>query len=232
MCPCNEARWGAALLTWCLYTAAWSQAFVGQSLAALIARAGRGDISVEMGAWAAVAALGRYWLLSGLREAQSHADEFRLGSFVWSVGVIALVGHVLMSRTGPVQPDGVRAFLFAWVGGNIVNIWLQLRGVVGRRVPVEPVAAEAPLSLRQRTLRRFRLSSRSGDAEWDEATEWYGNDHHSAPPPQFFPAPPHIAPVIEHDRAAPQIGYLDGNGNFIPVQLPPGQKVPVNRRLR
>jgi hypothetical protein len=229
MCPCKDGRIGAFVTVFWLY---WVYQLGGVASVLALLRAGD---SLAIGG-AVVAVGGVLLLLNGISEALSHDDNFEGASFLWSVSVIGLSIYALLHHwyIDAASVHVSRALWFSWMASNAFNVWLQLRGVVGRRVPVEPDIQErqAPLPLRQRTLRRFRLSSRSGNAEWDEATEWYGNDHQSSPPPQFFPAPAHIAPVIEHDGAAPQIGYLDGNGNFIPVQLPPGQKVPVSRRLR
>jgi hypothetical protein len=220
-CPCWHARIGAGLLTFCL-----SIAFAGHQTGAYLLALRRGDISPVMAVWVGLALLGVGLFLRGLRAARDHADEFSLGSFVWSVLVIALGVAALRDQTylvPPMSADAIvigKAFWLGWIANNIVNIWLQLRGLGGRRSDL-PDYLQPP----RRSLFGFRRRT-------IKITEWTAGN---APMPDYQPPaaspPAHASPVIDHDGAAPQIGYLDGNGNFIPVQLPPAS-VPVSRRLR
>jgi hypothetical protein len=116
--------------------------------------------------------------------------------------------------------DEVRMLLVGWMASNAVNIWLQTRGFIGWPDDVPDVPDYQPrpswFRFRRRTIK---------------ITESSNGEDHSSPLPDYQPGLPVSYPVqIEHQGPVPQIGYLDGNGNFIPVQLP--HPVPVNRRLQ
>jgi hypothetical protein len=228
MCPCNEGRIGAFIVVFCL---AFASMCINGGLPAMLALVAAGN-ALAIG-WAIFGGCGVVLLVHGIFEALSHDDDFEAGSFLYSVSVIGLSVWGLLHHwyLDAASAGFSRALWLGWIASNAFNIFLQLRG--RRHAAAPPAVRQRPASLplAQRTLRRFRLSRASGNAEWTEATEWYGNDHQSSPPPQFFPAPPHIASVTGPDGEAPQIVYVqDRNGDFIPVQLPAA--VPVNRRLR
>jgi hypothetical protein len=185
-------------------------------------------------AWAAFAILGVANLLIGIGSALTHEDDFRLGSFVWSVGVMALGAYALTHKW--VLTDSADsyhysyAFWLGWMASNAVNLWLQLRGWVGQRQPVMPL--EQPQQTRLHRRRRIRT-------EWLEEFEAHDIDagqlqidqlHHAEYSPLHLPFP--AAPgVIEHAGDASQLVYVKQGNTFVPLGLPDAT-LPVDRRLR
>jgi hypothetical protein len=205
---------GAFVTVFCL---AWALQFGG--LASMLAQVSAG-VPFAVG-WLIVGGCGGVLLVHGIFEALAHDDDFEAGSFLYSVGVIGLAVYGLthqwyLSDGSAVQFS--RALWFSWIASNAFNIWLQFRG---RRHTAPPVVQEqrAPAGYLWRRLRTRQTR------DWRE--EIYEDVQ---PLPDYQIAAPHIAPVLEHDGAAPQLGYVDRHGNFIPVQMP--DAVPVNRRLR
>jgi hypothetical protein len=218
-CPCGAARIGACLLTWCLYMALWSSVFFSESFGGVLAQARAFDVTIGMIAWAVLAGMGFYWLTLGMSAALSHEDEFRLGSFVWSVGVILLVGQRFLA-----VPAGgkdlyfhiFRMLLAGWLASNAVNIWLQLRST-GRRSERSERLPPAGYLWR-------RLSVRQTQHAYEEIYE----DLQPAPPGGYYhspplPAPPHrlVSPVPSIDTAVavPEIVYVKDGDRFVPVKL-------------
>jgi hypothetical protein len=216
MCPCQYGRVGAFLLTFAIY---W--AWVLGGLPVMFAQLQAGNIIAI--AWAVAALLGVGNLLIGVREALAHDDDFELSRAVWSFGVIGICSWALWRgwfiRSNWFWFNVSRCGWLAWEAAEWFSLWVQFRGP--RRRHNAPPAA-APLS--QRSLRRVR----SKDGEWSEATEWYGNNHPYQPREKFFPTPPQISQngaalqiVWLPDERGQLIAYApDGNGNFVPVQLP------------
>jgi hypothetical protein len=118
-CPCWKARIGAGLLTWCLY-----MGFCVQPAGRLLGQPMSGDMSGVIVVWAILTALGLGLFIKGIREALSHADHFRMGSFVWSVGVIALCvtalrDHDYIAALPSVEAaNGFRATWLGWMANN------------------------------------------------------------------------------------------------------------------
>jgi hypothetical protein len=103
-------------------------AFCGKSLGVDLAAALHGNFSPVVILLAGLALGGVGLLLHGIRAARSHADDFHFGSFVWSVGVIALGVAALRDNTYMVPPMSAgaivmsKAFWLGWIGNNLVNI--------------------------------------------------------------------------------------------------------------
>jgi hypothetical protein len=199
-CPCWHARIGAGLLIFSLYLLA----FGGKSLGVDLPAALHGNFSPVVIVLAGLALGGVGLLLHGLRAARSHADDFHFGSFIWSVGVIALGVAALRDKTYMVPPmpaDEIVMSKAFWLGGicnNIVNLYLQCRGF-GLRLPSLP-------SLRGNYHRRSI-----------KITEWSAGNGDYEPLPDYHPAP---LPEIVHDASGvPQIVYVKQGDRFIPVQL-------------
>jgi hypothetical protein len=162
MCPCNYARWGAALGVWGLYLLVYST-----KLQAHVQRALHGEFSIEAAAWLAGAAVALVMLAHGIREARTHSDDFELRSFVWSVCVIGLCMYLLLHDHTPLPPpDAARGFVYGVMAGNAVNIWLQLRGIGG-----------GPPGYGEPARPWFRFRRRS-----IKITEWSTGDDQSSPP--------------------------------------------------
>jgi hypothetical protein len=182
-------------------------------------------------AWAAISFISAGSLLRGINEARSHDDERSGGEVVASLLFGGLSGwalwhHWFLDSTGWAFHLS-RAFWLSCMGAMAFNLWLNFRKVQRQRrvavpQPVRPARPSLPLT--QRIVRRVRLT-RSGDGEWTEARELYGNNH--ALPEQFFP------PVIGSDGRPVQIVYVQNEetGEFIAVELPK-DRVHVTKRLR
>jgi hypothetical protein len=215
MCPCNFARLGVCLLTWCVYAAAWPQAFFGHNLAWVLARAKAGDISDGMVIWATFAAAGLLCLVVGLREALTHDDDFDGASFAWSVGVIALATFALLNHwylnISPLTLHASRALWLGWMAGNVVNIGLQLRSLCGHYADSAPRASHSSLSVgrwEQQTTEWYQDESVSYARQ---TTEWYEQrapaDSYLLPPPDDYdeaPPPPRALPAR---RPVPELTY-------------------------
>jgi hypothetical protein len=198
-CPCWHARIGAGLLIFSLYLLAFGGKNMGVDLAAAL----HGNVSSVVIMLAGLALGGVGLLVHGVRAARSHPDDFHFGSFIWSVGVIALGVAAMRDKTHMVPPmpaDEIvmsKAFWLGWTGNNIVNIWLQCRGF-GLRLPSLPW-------LRGRYHRRTM-----------KITEWYADNTGKAVLPDDGYSAPHILP----GHAPPsQIVYVKQGDRFIPVQL-------------
>jgi len=151
-CPCIGMRHGAFLLALCTYCAVRSRAILGGSAEMIARLAFNGNMAAVavMAVWGLFALLGLWWVVSGYQATRTHADPLRLGSLLWSIGVIALCVHLLQNpMSGNQAGDAAvheltRAFLVAWLTGNAVNIWLQLRGLFTRRSYYPPLPMPQP----------------------------------------------------------------------------------------
>jgi hypothetical protein len=213
-CPCGMARVGACVTAWCvywLYVSGWSP---------MLANITRGDGDGVVWVLLAIFGFGGLWL--GIREARRHHDMFNGESFLWSVAVLALGMFAL--RGGWYLDDSAfdwhlsRAFWFGWMASNAVNIWLQLRGMRGREVPVGPEAGTIRISLSRRWMQRT--------TEWSERFE---ADRNNPLPSHELPRRD-VSPVIEHDAPPlPKIVYVKEGDAFVPVRLP-APAVPVEHQ--
>jgi hypothetical protein len=199
-CPCWHARIGAGLLIFSLYVLALG----GKSLGVDLAAALHGNFSPVVILLAGLALGGVGLLAHGIRAARSHVDDFSFGSFIWSVCVIALGVAALRDKTYMVPPmpaDEIvmsKAFWLGWIGNNLVNIWLQLRGV-GLRLPSLP-------SLRGNYRRRSI-----------KITEWSAGHGDYPAMPDFQPW--HAPSAIDLGAPLPEVVYVKQGDRFIPVQL-------------
>jgi hypothetical protein len=218
MCPCNYGRWGACVLTWCLV---WAYQHGG--IAFLVPLALAGNVIAII--WAAAAAVGVVWLVTGLREALAHDDSFDGPGLSWSVGVLALC-TCAMYQHWFLLGDAPGAFIsrtvwLGWAASNLFNLFLQLRG---RRhaAPVPPVFRNEPRPQRF-ALRRSRTIKVIEEIE--------GRGLQQLPPEYRTAARPVSSDLIEHGGASPQIVYVKTkDGAFVPVVLPAADDpVPVKR---
>jgi hypothetical protein len=157
-CPCVSARHGAFVLALCAYAAIRSQAFFGYSamFIANAARNGNAAAFVVAGLWLALTLLGLCWAVAGYRATLDHVDPVNSASVLYSVGVIALCWWLLQSVLSPavdVLIEIGRAFAVAWIAGNAVNLWLQLRGLIPGTLPLRqpqpaPVSGIVPPAVR------------------------------------------------------------------------------------
>jgi hypothetical protein len=223
------ARVGVALLTWCVYSAVFAPVFFGASFAAVFAAAMQGDIPIR---WTGIAVIGLLALFGGLNEIRREGHELHVGSVVWSMLVVPVVGWLLLSPQGFNHPLNTLNFHIArmvvvgWGVSNVFNFWLQFRDVIRRRRRPVVAAKPVPMARVPRLLRRRRVST-----EWVEEIEGHGIEAGE------FPAlrgavrpPPRVSPdVIEHGGNAPQITYVrQPDGSFVEVPTP--HAVPVDRR--
>jgi hypothetical protein len=149
-CPCIRARHGAFVLALCAYVAIEANAFFGHSLMFILRAAHGGNAAafVVAGVWLALALLGLSWAVAGYRATLTHVDPVNSVSVLYSAGVIALCWWLLQNVFSPALDllDEVgRAFAVAWIGGNVVNLWLQLRGLFPGKLPLRQPQS-APVS--------------------------------------------------------------------------------------
>jgi hypothetical protein len=231
-CPCRAARWGVALLTWCVYSAIFAPVFFGTSFATVFAAAMQGDIPMR---WAGAAVIGLLSLFGGLYEIRRHGHEMHLGSVVWSVLVVGFVGWLLFSHGGslalkafdiqvsPLSGHVVRAVMWGWAVSNIFNLFLQLRDVFRRRPIIDVPSWPVPRVPRMLLRRRWVTIEDEIEGHGIEALLTRMGHAAMRPPPRVSPAD------IEHDGALPQIAYVrQPDGSFIEVHLP--DAVPDRRR--
>lgn len=148
-CPCVSARHGAFVLALCAYAAIQSKAFFGYSAKFIVNAAHDGNVAafVVAGVWLGISLLGLCWAVTGYRATLTHYDPVNSVSVIYSVGVIALCWWLLQNVLSPALDllDEVgRAFAVAWIAGNAVNLWLQLRGLFPGKLPLrQPQPAPA-----------------------------------------------------------------------------------------
>jgi hypothetical protein len=208
-CPCKEGRYGAFALVVSIY---WAMQCGGIGATLNLVTAG-----TALGVWWAIwTGIGVGSLAEGIRQARSHDDNFDGRSVLVSVGLIGLAlwafAHHWFFLTDDWVGHASRVFWFGLLGSEAFNLWLNFRG--RRHTPEIQERRSSGFFGRGR---RVRVGIVYENRRLDDA-------------PDYLAAPPHASPVLEHNGEVPQLVYVqDGNGNFIPVQLPP---VPVGRRLR
>src|SRR5690349_21426128 len=91
-CPCRAVRYGFGLLSMCAYSAFYSSVFFGKPFAAVVGPLLRGDASIYDWPifWTSCAVMGALVFGEGVRRIYREGHSFRAGSFLWSVGVVAL----------------------------------------------------------------------------------------------------------------------------------------------
>jgi hypothetical protein len=120
------------VLTWC-GTVAWhAPVYFGASLSLVLARAASGNATLGMCAWAAAAALGFWWFVSGIHAGLTHADPIRIRSLLWSLLAIGMALRLMWLGSqiagGPMYHANMQAAALGWLASNGLNVWLQLRG--------------------------------------------------------------------------------------------------------
>jgi hypothetical protein len=223
-CPCRAARLGAALLGVCIYAALWPQVFFGTSFEAVFAAAMHGDIPIR---WTGIAVIGLLCLLFGLHEIREQGHGFVIGSFLWSILVIALLVWAVTVRWPSPAAAGVsvfgfhlwRAALIGWACGNAMNLIVQLRGLRGRRAD-DPPAPPNPARL----MRRTRVTTEVTEEIEDHGIEALPLAHRAA-----MRLPPRVSADLIGRGALPQITYVrQPDGTFVPAD--DADAVPVRRR--
>jgi hypothetical protein len=233
VCLCQAGRVGAFCLTFGLY---WILAWLGVSYTeAHLFDMDHGATIVPV----VIAGLGALGVLGGIREALSHDDGINEASVAWSVWLGGLAGWALWHGW---FLDGKawgfhlsRAFWLALLASEVFNLWLNFRGVLRRSRPAQSPNINSILSDDPKPLARHRLR-RSRTIKVVEVIEGDRESlaHHLGSNTPYY-APPHASPLIGSDgRPVPQLLYVkdEATGEFIPVQLPHDERVPVNRRIR
>ena len=202
-------------------------------IAAVTAAAMKGDVPVI---WSGVAAFGVLSLLIGFYRVRHEGHGFKAGSFLWSVGAVAVCVYRLNHWNLSIGQIGwfgetitafnyhfLRMLMVAWGVSNASNIALNLREVFRRRRPrlprrpvFQPVQQTAGL-----------LHRRKVTTAWVEEIEGQHVFGQSA-----AHRPAHIAPdLLEQLGDVPLIDLVPtGEGEFIPLDLPQREAVPVRRR--
>jgi hypothetical protein len=240
VCPCRPARAGVALLTWCVYSAAFAPVFFGASFAAVFAAAMKGNVPVL---WTGIALLGLGSLYGGIHEIRRHGHDMHLDSVAWSVLVVAGVTYRLTIMPDSLigSPDAlgspvsaldfhlVRMFLAGWGVSNAFNLGLQFRNVFRRRRPV--VAAARPGPRGPVAVQRSRLPLLSRYVRVTETLEEIEGEALPVYPPVMgnsaaLPAARASAEIIQHNGKL----YIEHDGKLVPLREP--DAVPVDRRRR
>ena len=175
------------MLTWCLYAVIWPEVFFGETFDVVVGRLAAGDVINGTGLWVGLVAVGFGLVWQGVKAARSHEDPVDRRSLAWSVGVIAL-GLTALHNGWYVEGDALdfhlsRVFWLGWIASNAANLWLQLRGVIGRRggyLAGRSARTASPFSFRHQTPRR-RLSGHGRPAGRDRSVAGYANPGRIAP---------------------------------------------------
>ena len=194
-CPCRVARWGVALLTWCVYSALFAPVFFNASFAAAFFAAMHGDISIR---WTGAAIIGLACLFGGLHRIRRSGHELQPGSVLWSLLVVAAVTYFCwLLRNAPRlnAQDAqdfhlVRMLMIGWAVSNAFNLWLQFH------------------------FRRSVFITGWKDGAASGIRHFPAMQHATRTPPRAAPD------VIASRGAVPQVGYVTRAATSVPVFMP------------
>lgn len=239
-CACRPVRYGVALLAMGAYSTFYAQVFFGKPFAAVVGPVLRGDVPVvDMPIkWMACALFGVLCLGGGIYRIYTEGHDFKAGSFLWSVGVVAAVLWRLTHYPNCIGEVGwfglridafdfhvTRMLLVAWLASNAANIALQLievwrrRPRVPRRNPALQPVSSGLLHHRRVTTALIEEIESDGIAAENLA-------RHLG---QILPAD--VLRAVEHGGDVPLIDLVpQDDGSFIPAQQPQREAVPVKRR--
>jgi hypothetical protein len=215
--PCHATLYGAFLLAYGLYIAAFSRVFLGESFSGALGKVFAGNVVNAEGLWFALLVGGIVLLFIGVRAARSHDDQVDSRSLFGSIllaciCVLAVWDHWFFTDSA-LAWHACRGFWFSLMGFCGGNIWLETRGLFTRRRNRDDTAIEPSwFWFRRRTI---------------EITEWSAGQDHAAPLPEFqrWQAPP----AIGQSQALPQIVYVKQGDSFIPVRLADAPRVIEHR---
>ena len=140
-CPCASAVAGAFVLAPAGYVAFEAKAFFGLSAMniARAAEAGHAFAVIVAGVWAGALLLGLFWSIVGWRATLKHVEPPNGVGACYSAVILAgcwwLLQNVLAHGDALVIEIG-RAAVLAFIASNVVNLYLQLRGLFPGKLPL------------------------------------------------------------------------------------------------